>query len=356
MGILSLFRRNKTTETRATGTGFTAQVIDARHAHIIGGGAVAETTAAAQSCVSLWEGGLSLAAVDGTDLLTPSMLAMTARSLALRGEALFLIDGDRLVVASDWDLSTRSGVPTAYRLTLPEAGGSRSVTALAAEVLHLRIGSTATAPWAGSPPLHRASLSAGMLNAVESALAEVFELAPLGSQIAPMPESPEIDNERLARSFRGQRGRVLLRESVAVTAAGGPTPVTDWKPSSLSPDLERSQSTQTLAAARDAVCSVFGVLPSLLNTASTGPVIREAQRHLAMWQLQPMAGMIAAEASDKLGSPVTLDTLEPLQAYDAGGRARALKGAVDALAAAKAAGLSDEAIAAVARFSGVPSE
>ena len=92
----------------------------------------------------------------------------------------------------------------------------------AAEVLHLRIGCDPVAPYYGTAPLKRASLTAGMLNAVESALSEVFELAPIGSQVVPMPEQPEKDSAELGRSFRGQRGRVLLRESVTVSAAGGP--------------------------------------------------------------------------------------------------------------------------------------
>ena len=56
--------------------------------------------------------------------------------------------------------------------------------ALAAEVLHLRIGCDPAAPYYGTAPLKRASLTAGMLHAVELALAEIFENAPLGSQIA----------------------------------------------------------------------------------------------------------------------------------------------------------------------------
>ena len=82
---------------------------------------------------------------------------------------------ERLVPASDWDLSTQYGKPKAYRLSVPEAGGGQTVTALAAEVLHFRIGSDAAAPWTGSSPLSRASLSAGMLHSIESALSEVFE-------------------------------------------------------------------------------------------------------------------------------------------------------------------------------------
>lgn len=217
----------------------------------------------------------------------------------------------------------------------------------------MRIGATADEPWRGHAPLRRASLTAGLLQALESALSEVYEAAPLGSQIAPMPENPEVDNDALARSFRGQRGRVLLRESVNVSAAGGPTPVTDWKPSDLSPDLSRSMTAENLAAARNAILGVYGVLPSLMDPAAAGPSVREGQRHLAQWMLQPVAALVAQETSEKLGTDVALDVMQPMQAYDAGGRARAMKGAIDALAAAKEAGLSDEAVAAMMRFAGM---
>ncbi|HEU5019891.1 MAG TPA: hypothetical protein VFT69_18180, partial [Pseudolabrys sp.] len=129
--------------------------------------------------------------------------------------------------------------------------------------------------------------------------------------------------------------RVLLRESVQVSAAGGPAPQSDWKPASLSPDLERSMTRETLDAGRDAILGAFGVLPGLFNGTTTGPMVREAQRHLAQWTLQPIATLLAEEATEKLGGTVTLDLMRPLQAYDAGGRARAMLSVVQALAMAK---------------------
>lgn len=332
--LLNRFRRAPT-EKRSAGSGFTAEIIAARESYISGRRGIAELTATAQSCVSLWENGFALADVDGTDLLDRRSLALIGRSLALRGEAVFLIR-DRLVPCSDWDLRTRNAEPSAYRLSIPEAGGAVTQTALAGEVLHIRVGCDAAAPYYGTAPLKRANLTAGMLNAVESALAEVFEVAPIGSQIVAMPEQPDVDNTALGRSFRGQRGRVLLTESVQVRAAGGPTPSSDWKPASLSPDLERSMTGETLAAARDAVSTAFGVLPALWSAQAQGPLVREAQRHLCQWTLQPVAALVAQEASEKLGGTVTLDTLRPLQAYDTGGRARAMLAIVQALAAAKA--------------------
>jgi phage portal protein BeeE len=332
---------------------FTDIAMGVRADAIQGRRGLAELTATAQGCISLWEHGLSLADAD-EPMLTPDVLALAGRSLGLRGEALFLIR-DRLVPVSDYDVTTRGGVPRAYRVTVPDTGGGKTETVLAAEVLHFKTGADAYQPWHGTAPLRRASLTAGMLHALEDSLSETFANAPLGSQVVPMPENPEVDNSNLATSFRGQRGRVLLRESVQVTAAGGPAPLQDWRPSDLSPDLSRAMTAETLAAARQSILTAFGVLPALFDSDAAGPLVREAQRHLAQWTLQPLAAQIATECAAKLGT-TQIDVMQPLQAYDAGGRARALSGVVEALAAAKAAGLSEQETALALQFSGIPSD
>lgn len=339
MGLMDFFRRTPKEETRAVGSGFTSQVMHARAAYVTGRSGIAEMTALVQACVSLWEGGLSVADVEGTALLSPQVLALTARALALRGEAVFLIREDRLVPCSDWDVSTVDTAPRAYRLSIPDAGGGRTRTALAGEVLHFRVGCDVGSPWIGQPPLRRASLTAEMLHSVEAALMETFRDGPLGSMIVPFPESPQTDLEHIGRGFRGRRGSVLLRESTHVTAAGGPTPAQDWRPQHVSPDLERSQSSETLQAARSSIAMAFGVLPAALNEAATGPLVREAQRHLAQWMLAPITRTMGQETSEKLGTEVSLDVMRPLQAFDAGGRARAAAGIIEALARAQEAGV-----------------
>jgi len=328
------------TETRAaSGAGYTAQMIQARTAYITGTSGRAELTATVQGAVTLWENGLSVADVDGTDLLTRRALAIAGRMLALRGEALFYITDDTLIPVSEWDLSTRLSRPTAYRLTLPELGGGKTITALAGEVLHFRIGADAVQPWYGTAPLRRSSLSADLLEIIERALVEVYGDAPLGSSIVPMPETPETDLADIARGFRGSRGKVLVRESVQVQAAGGPAPAQDWRANDLTPDLSKAMLDKTLDQARDQINAAYGILPGLNNKATTGPMVREAQRHLASWTLQPMAEGMAEEPTDKLGSTVTLDVMRPLQAFDSGGRARTVTALVKALAEAKTAGV-----------------
>ncbi|UOM34858.1 phage portal protein [Acuticoccus sp. I52.16.1] len=331
-------------ETEKRATGYTAHVIQAREAYISGTRGLAELTGTVQSCVSMWEHGLSLADVEGTTFLTTRNLARIGRSLALKGEAVMVVDAEGLLPVSDWDVSTRNGRPRAYRVSIPDVGGATSRTALASEVLHVIIGSDPVNPWFGSAPLKRASLTSDLLHALESALAETYSNAPVGSLIVPFPEAPETDMTAIAREFRGIRGKVMVRESVNVHAAGGPAPQADWRPNDLTPDLQRAMTAESLAAARESVCAVYGVLPAMWGAAAQGPLIREAQRHLAQWVLQPIAAAIAEEATDKLGATVTLDVIRPLQAFDAGGRARAFSTMVQALAQAKEAGLDPQAV------------
>lgn len=332
-------------EKRSAMSGYTAMLLSMRESYVSGRSGLGELTSAVQGCVSLWESGLGIAKVTGADLLDRCTMALIGRGLATRGEAVFLIR-DGLVPCADWDLRTVNGRPTAYRVSISEAGGGSTTVALAGEVLHFRIGADTVAPWAGSSPLRRSSLTASMLHAIETALAETWEGMPFGSQIVPFPEAPDTDMTTLGRSFRSQRGKVMLRESVAVTAAGGPVPASDWRPQDVTPGLEKAVPIDSLDAARNGICFSYGILPAMLNPQTTGPLVREAQRHLAQFVLQPIGEAIAEEASLKLGGQVAVDVITPLGAYDAGASARSFATMIEGLAAAKAAGLSDAAVAA----------
>ena len=328
------------TETRSSGAGYTAAIMAARESYISGSSGLGELTATVQACIGLWEGAFALADVQGTDLLTRGHMGLLARSVALRGEAVMLITGNGLLPCADWELATRGGIPRAYRVSVSEAGGSYTQTALAGEVLHLRIGSDMVAPWTGSAPLRRASLTASLLHEVETAMRDVYRDAPLGSLIVPLPEGTSDDTNGLRSAFRGRRGSALVVEGVAQSTAAGMNPQIGQRTDQLSPDLSKSMTAETLSAARDAICAAFGVLPGLFNPATTGPMVREAQRHLAGWVLQPMAELLAEEASAKLGTEVMIDLGRPLQAFDAGGRARALSQIIEAMGRAKELGLS----------------
>ena len=330
-----LFKREK----RAA-SGYTADVMALRSSYITGTSGSAELTATMQACVSLWEGAFALADVAGADMLDRRTMALLARSLALRGEAVFLITGDGLLPCADWDLSTRGGIPRAYRVSISDAGGAVSQTALAAEVLHFRIGADLMTPWSGQSPLRRAPLTASLLIEVETALRDVYRDSPIGSQIVPLPDG----GADWKGAFRGKRGSTLVIEGTAQAMAAGMHPLAEKKPDQLSPDLSRSMTAETLEAARSSIFAAYGVLPGLFTVAAQGPLVREAQRHLAGWVLQPICELVAEEASAKLGGNVLIDVGRPLQAFDAGGRARALSALIEAMGRAKELGLSPDQV------------
>jgi hypothetical protein len=337
-------------EKRSLPAGFTNQMIAGRAAWMAGQSSLGELCGAVQCAISLWEFSLANANVTGTKLFDWRTLALIARSLALTGECVLWVSDLGLIPASTWVLATEYGRPVAYRITISEIGGMITQNALAGEILHLRIGCDIQTPWSGSSPLRRSSLSAGLLNAVELALAEVYQSSPIGSQIVPYPESGPVDLEKLSTSFVGRRGRVMLRESVNVVSAGGAAPQTDWRPVDLTPDLSRSMSNETLRQARDALLAVYGLIPAMFEPRTTGPLIREGQRHLCQFCLQPIATGIAQEASEKLGVPVEIDVIKAMRAFDEGGRSRALAAIVSALAEAKTAGLDPAAVAQAMRI------
>lgn len=131
----------------------------------------------------------------------------------------------------------------------------------------------------------------------------------------------------------------LIVEGVAQATAAGMNPQLGQRRDDLTPDLGKAEASAMLSAARGSVAMAFGVLPGLLNPNTTGPMVREAQRHLAQWTLEPISKLIAEEATAKLGGAVSVDVVRPLQAYDAGGKARAFSAMVGAMAQAKEAGI-----------------
>ena len=349
MGILDLFRRKgvngnlPVTETRATGTGYTAAIMAARQSYISGGTDVAELTSAAQACVALWEGVMAAADVRGTDLLDRHTMALCARALALRGEFVALIDGGGLIPATDWDVSTVNGRPRAYRLGIPEAGGGRTETRLAGEVVHVRIGSDPVAPWTGTPPLRRAALTANMLHELEEALRDTFRDSPFGSQVLPLPDSSPEDMQDMRLAIRGRQGSTLIVEGASAAAAAGQYVQQGQRREDLTPELARAEAASMLAQARGAVAEAFGVPAAYFNPASTGPAFREIERHVVTYTLLPIAKLIEAEASAKLGTAVQVDVQTPVQSWDSGQRARAMQAVIKAMAEAEAAGIDPEA-------------
>ena len=181
-------------------------------------------------------------------------------------------------------------------------------------------------------------------------LRDVFRDAPIGSQIIPVPEGSTEDMAAMRRSFRGNRGASLVIEGTAQATAAGMNPNIGQSPDQLSPDLSRTLADTLLTQAKGEVYNVFGILPGLTNPATTAALVREAGRHLAQLVLQPVANLMAEEATEKLGAAVAIDVVRPMQAYDHGGKARAVSTMLQAMATAKEAGLDPATVKDALQF------
>lgn len=124
------------------------------------------------------------------------------------------------------------------------------------------------------------------------ALRDVFRDAPIGSQIIPVPEGSAEDMDTMRRSFRGNRGASLVIEGTAQATAAGMNPNIGQSPDQLSPQLDKTLADKLLTEAKGEIYNVFGILPGLTNPSTTGPMVREAQRHLAQLVLQPIVNLM----------------------------------------------------------------
>ena len=148
------------------------------------------------------------------------------------------------------------------------------MTALAGEVLHLRVGLDPVAPWLGVAPLKRAQLTAGMLHAVETALAEAYENMPLGSQIVPFPESEDVDLAKLGREFRGSAWASVLSARIRDRSRpqGGPA-----AGAGLAPVRPHARSGSKARMTREALDGIAREVDLLRPSASCPPCCLQRQ-------------------------------------------------------------------------------
>ena len=114
-------------------------------------------------------------------------------------------------------------------------------------------------------------------------------------------------------AIRGRQGQTLIIEGVAQATAAGMNPQLGQRRDDLTPDLKRAEADALWSRARGAVAEAFGIPAAFLNPASTGPVFRELERHLVTYTLLPIAKLIEAEATAKLGGAVGIDVERPFQ-------------------------------------------
>lgn len=345
MRLLPRRQRQTSVERRnVLGDDVTALAIAAHRQRVTG--AADAATGAVAACIALWLNAFGSAIVTGARL-ERAHLRWLASELAAHGRASLLIVADGYSPARVIDATLDPATGAALTYTVQRPGAVATQVRQAREVVHVVLRPSIDLPWSGPSPLKAAGLSSAILSAAETALSDVMRSGAIGMNLVTSVDSDDSRKEGIAAQLQSQVSRggfAVVPSAAGDTTAGRLPSQSDWSVKNLTPDIAQAEIVAARAAAQEAVCSAFGVPPCLIVASTTGPAIREAQRHLAAWTLQPIADLIAdALTRAELGREVTIDLMRPLQAYDTERRARGAKILIEALAAAKEAGIDPTA-------------
>ena len=286
---------------------------------------------AAECAAGLWARSLSTATItpDGAAPVGVRWLQEVGRDLARRGEVVYLVDVAprgrlRLLRASAADVSGDGPDPADwwYRLTITGPRTTRTVTAPAGSVVHVRYATEPHAPARGVSPLAYASLTGRLGANLERSLG--YEAGGAIANLIALPEGHQ-NPAGLADAIRTADGRTLLPETVA----GGwgdkqGAPKRDWKPERLGADPP-SALVQLRQHVESTVLACFGIGAPLGPQGWTdGTAAREAARRLWTLTVQPLGDLIAEELTRVLERPVSLEYGRPSGMADLAARARAV--------------------------------
>ena len=324
-------------ETRAS---FTDSVVEALLADASDTSTkTAAKTAALEAVAGLYAAAFARAVPDPQiSALTPSCLALIARDLIRRGESIHLIEtegGLHLRPVGSWDV--RGGImPANWYVRCDLYGPTANVTRIVphAAVVHCRYSIDAARPWLGVGPMQWATATATLAGRLESGLAKEAGAKP--AQLVPVPAdggdgSTSDPLAKLKTDIAAADGRAVLVET---TASGwdkgvGTAPRRDWEQRRIGFDPPA-----VLAEARrdmiEAVANACNVPSVLLDARAEGTSQREGLRRFAHLGLEPLGAIVAAELGEKLDAPNLRLDFSALMASDLAGRARAIKGMVEA--------------------------
>ena len=312
------------------------------------GAAVKTWAAGAVECAAgMWSRALATATVDPDGIVDAAWLAQTGRDLARHGEVAYLLDVAsqgrmRLLRATVTDVHGDSPDPAEwfYRLTLQSPRTTRTVTAPAASVVHVRYATEAHSPARALAPLEYASYTGKLTASLEQSLG--YEAGGAVANLIALPEGfnaqppagddedetgrPVLPADTLAESIRTARGRTLMPETTASSYGdtGARPPRRDFEPVRLG-----ANPPQAMVQLRQQVeCSVLGCfgVPAPLGPmgVNDGTAQRESLRRFWTLTVQPPAALIAGELTRVLERPVRLSYARPSGAADVAARARAV--------------------------------
>ena len=325
-------------ETRAS---FTDAIVAALYAGAAGTGTRdALATAALESVAALYSGAFARAKLEpDVPAVTPAVLALIARDLVRRGESLHLIEADggalMLRPVGAWDI--RGGHdPATWWARCDLFGPSGNVTRFVPHesVVHCRYAVDPSRPWLGVPPLGWAESTGALAGRLETGLAD--EAGAPSAQLVPVPQDggdggDDDPLKQLKADIAKARGRALLVETTSAGFGQGPAgaPRRDWQQSRVGfepPDIARGVREDVFGH----VLAACNVPPALVHDRAEGTAQREALRRWVHLAVEPMGDLVAAELAAKLDMPGLRLDFSRLMSSDLAGKARAIKGLVEA--------------------------
>ena len=327
---MNLWPWSRKSEKRSTS--FEDRVVSAIVADATGAAVSADGLAATEAAAGLIGRCFASGEVTGDrfGVVSPAVLELIGRELIRRGEAVFLIDGDRsprLVPCGTWDV--RGGDDSArwfYRVDTFGASEHRTRLAPSAGVVHARINVDPVRPWLGRSPIRVAVDTAA--TAAHSEKGAAAEVKTPSARIAPIPTPKEDQRDTFGSRLR-KGGVVAVQAGANPITSGGQEPANRWTPAVMRPDPTATHAEIRRDAARD-VLSACGIPGVLFEARADGTATREGYRRLVFTTLAPWSRLVAAELADKLDSPELTISFAGLHGADLATRGRALKQLVDA--------------------------
>lgn len=281
-------------------------------------------TGAAEIAAGFWGRVLAAADVRGTAALTKRVRHRIGREIVRQGECVFLLDlqdgSPILRPVADWDvLEGYSYSLTWYR----PPGGALRQKAPRDAVAHFMWAEHPREPWRGLGPLVSASKLAEVAASAESKLAE--DLRTPTAHILPIPADGGQDTLASLRTDIGTaKGEAILAETTIRGWGEGEQGGTrhDWRSERLGPDVP-ADLRGAWRESVEATLAACGIPASLAGFSDAdGTQLREDYRRAIMTSVEPVASMVAEEASRVLETEVSF-SFRNLWAHDIAGRAQA---------------------------------
>ena len=301
-----------------------------------------------QACLSLWERGI------GSVRMTQNMrvadlhghMSMIGRSLALKGEAAFLIEpmGSRVRLRPASTLSVigpDDPEKWLYLITLAAPSGTSTYRVLGERVLHFRVGASVQEPWRGRSPLTENCVK--LPAAIENVLRKEAALLP-GKifKIATLSVGSEQHQEFIKMVRKGGVSALSMgAEQLEDVMSYGPR--YDAPIVSLRDQLSNS------------VLAAYGVPPALLDVRPSGNSAREAARRFYAGTIMPIVTAMQREIEYKLAPGIMLD-VPVADMIDEDVRSRAITRRAEAAMKLKELGMANAEALRVAGIDGVSLE